>query len=384
MKFLNKKTWILVFALLINLSLFPKIKVACIGNSITYGYGLSSPSTQSYPSRLQILLGNDYEVSNFGVSARTLLKKGDRPYWNETQYTQALNLNPDIVVIMLGTNDAKLSLNWTPYKSEFKDDYKAMIKSFSDLSSKPKIWICKIVPAYQTIWDISDATIKNEVNPKIKEVALEEGLSLIDMYTAMENKSAMFQSDGIHPNANGAQEMANYIYGILIQDTIKIQVIGDTLKAPLAVNYQWYFNGRLIDEQENGMSKELIADSTGIFKVGVKFTAGSETTIMSEPFYFEKSTEVKLLQSENDQFVKIYPVPCSDVLNIQLNNSVYTSYEFNIYKPDGQLLFSRNIEKTNNVVAIDVRSFSDGIYIYKINNADFSAEFGRFIINHLR
>lgn len=65
---------------LLSLTAAP-IKIACAGDSITEGAGLSNPSTQSYPARLQKLLGTNYNVRNFGGSGRTLLKKGDFPYW---------------------------------------------------------------------------------------------------------------------------------------------------------------------------------------------------------------------------------------------------------------------------------------------------------------
>ena len=48
------------------LSAQQRIKVACVGNSITYGTGLSDRATQSYPVKLQKLLGERYEVENFG------------------------------------------------------------------------------------------------------------------------------------------------------------------------------------------------------------------------------------------------------------------------------------------------------------------------------
>ena len=376
------KSWVIIFGLLICQLVSSQIKVACIGNSITYGYGLSSPSTQSYPAKLQALLGKSYEVSNFGVSARTMLNKGDRPYWNESQYNQALNLKPDIVIIMLGTNDAKLNTNWTPYKSEFKNDYKAMIKSFRDLSSNPEIWVCLIVPAYQTIWEISDATIKNEVNPKIKEVAVEEGLSLLDMYTAMENKSSMFQSDGIHPNAAGAEEMANYIYSIILQDTQSIQREGDTLQAPEAAGYQWYFNEQLISESDGGLVKKLKADSVGLYKVGVQLADESQTTIMSEPFNFEISVSVDALHKGNNQ-LNLYPNPCNNMLTVQVDNAHNQLYEFNIYKYDGRLLYSQVITIGRDKTIINLQSFSNGIYIYQLKIKDNILESGKIVINHM-
>src|SRR5262245_57930852 len=104
---------------LLSVSAAP-IKIACVGDSITEGAGLSNPSTQSYPARLQKLLGTNYNVRNFGVSGRTLLKKGDFPYWKEAAYTNSHTLNPDIVIIQLGTNDSKPQ-NWR-YGTNFVAD----------------------------------------------------------------------------------------------------------------------------------------------------------------------------------------------------------------------------------------------------------------------
>ena len=59
------------------------VRVACIGNSITFGAGIKNRSRDSYPSVLARMLGDNYWVKNFGVSARTMLNKGDHPYMNE-------------------------------------------------------------------------------------------------------------------------------------------------------------------------------------------------------------------------------------------------------------------------------------------------------------
>ena len=68
-----------------------KIKIACIGNSITYGSGIKDRANDSYPAVLNRLLGKDrYDVRNYGVGARTLLNKGDHPYMKEQAYRDAL------------------------------------------------------------------------------------------------------------------------------------------------------------------------------------------------------------------------------------------------------------------------------------------------------
>lgn len=104
-------------------------RVACIGNSITYGYGLKNRSEECYPAVLGIMLGENYTVENFGISARTLLNKGDHPYMQEKLFTEARAFRPDIVIIKLGTNDTKPH-NWK-YGKEFRKDLSALIMESS-------------------------------------------------------------------------------------------------------------------------------------------------------------------------------------------------------------------------------------------------------------
>ena len=80
----------------------------------------------------------------FRSSARTLLKKGDFPYTKEKRYQDALQFAPNVVVIMLGTNDTKPQ-NWK-HEADFEADYKDLVKSFQKLSSKPKVFLCRPVP----------------------------------------------------------------------------------------------------------------------------------------------------------------------------------------------------------------------------------------------
>ena len=133
------------------------VRVACIGNSITFGAGIRNRSRDSYPSVLARMLGDSYWVKNFGVSARTMLNKGDHPYMNEPAYKNALAFNPNIVVIKLGTNDSK-SFNWK-YKADFMKDAQTMINAFKGLPSQPKIYLCYPSKAYLTGDGINDDII---------------------------------------------------------------------------------------------------------------------------------------------------------------------------------------------------------------------------------
>lgn len=186
-----------------------KTKVACVGNSITANAALAEKDR--YPSILQTLLGTqDYEVRNYGLGGRTLLKKGNSPYWNEAKYVEVKNWNPDIVIIKLGTNDAKPA-NWK-YKSEFVDNYVEFINSFKSLASKPQIFVCYPLPAFSgNTLSIDNATIVDEMIPMIKSIAEQTQSTIIDLHTALQNKPE-FTYDKIHPNIKGTTFMAHTIY----------------------------------------------------------------------------------------------------------------------------------------------------------------------------
>lgn len=184
------------------------LKVACIGNSITEGDGIEDKINDSYPAQMQQLLGADYHVRNFGVGGRTLLRKGDYPYWNEPAFQEAKDFQPDIVVIKLGTNDTKPQ-NWK-YADEFVKDYQVFIDEFQALDSKPKIYLCYPVPAFEVKWGIDNEVITKEVMPKIAEVAASKELEIIDLYQALDGKANLFP-DAVHPNEAGAKIIAETV-----------------------------------------------------------------------------------------------------------------------------------------------------------------------------
>jgi lysophospholipase L1-like esterase/pimeloyl-ACP methyl ester carboxylesterase len=210
-----KLRFTLLFTLLIltGFTVFAKgkktIKVACIGNSITYGSGIADKPRDAYPAQLARMLGSDYYVRNYGFSGRTMLQKGNSPFMKEERFPEAIKWNPDVVIIMLGTNDSKPK-NWK-YKDDFEKDYLKMITSFDTLSSHPEIYAVAPVPAFSNGWGISDGVIKNEIYPITKKVAKKKNIHFIDLYTPMLGTGDMFP-DGIHPDPEGSGKMAKLIY----------------------------------------------------------------------------------------------------------------------------------------------------------------------------
>ncbi len=184
------------------------IKIACIGNSITYGSGIENRERNAYPAQLDSILGDGYEVRNFGVGGRTLLKKGDYPYWKEAAFAEAQAYQPDIVVIKLGTNDTKPQ-NWA-YADEFVSNYVELVETFQNLESHPTVFIARPVPAFEVNFDIDGAVVTNEVLPKIDSIAQQTGAAQINLYDPFLDKAELFP-DAIHPNAEGAGEMAKLV-----------------------------------------------------------------------------------------------------------------------------------------------------------------------------
>ena len=189
------------------------IRVACVGDSITYGASIEDREKNNYPVVLGRSLGEKFEVRNFGVSGATLLKKGDFSYWDRPAFKAATQFNPHVVVIKLGTNDTKPQ-NWK-YAADYAADYEAMIDHFAALPAKPKIWLCSPAPVYQTRWGISEKSVVEEVIPKVQVLAKRKGLPLIDLYAALSGKPEMFP-DKIHPNAAGARVMAGSVEAAIL------------------------------------------------------------------------------------------------------------------------------------------------------------------------
>ena len=208
------------------------VRVACIGNSITDGHGIELASAYGYPALLQKKLGSGYWVKNFGVSARTLLNKGDHPYMNELAWRDALAFDPDIIVIKLGTNDSKPQ-NWQ-HASEFRSDLEQMLfalrpdlaqpvkkkkgkkKAAPAPAARPQIILCTPIPAFKSTWDISDEVITSQIIPILKEEAAKYDLQLLDLHTLYAGDGDKMLSDGIHPDGRGVQRLADIVAGVLV------------------------------------------------------------------------------------------------------------------------------------------------------------------------
>lgn len=203
-----------------------KIKIACVGDSITNGHGANNLEKESYPAKLQELLGNNFIVENYGVNAMTVVNSTQTPYTKTEKYSMSLESNADVVILMLGTNDAKLA-NWAKNEHNFMNDYKQLIKQYKAMQSKPQIFIATSPTAWRTYGTLNDNTIIPEiVDEKVvviqKEIAKEFECEIIDIHNLTKNMKEYFP-DTIHPNTDGYQKIAEFMYdGIKILDKFRI------------------------------------------------------------------------------------------------------------------------------------------------------------------
>jgi lysophospholipase L1-like esterase len=175
-----------------------KTKIACVGDSITQGVG--APGAESYPAQLGRLLGNAFEVRNFGNSGSTMLRNGDKPYEKQPQYQAMLEMKADVYVIKLGTNDTKPH-NWVK-REEFKPSANALVDAIRGANPAAKIFVCLPVPAFPANFGITDEVIRTGVIPQLKEVAEEKKLGVIDLYRVLQGRGDLVP-DKVHPNAAG-------------------------------------------------------------------------------------------------------------------------------------------------------------------------------------
>lgn len=187
-------------------------KVLCIGDSLTYGQGvMTSRDTDSYPAILSDLLGEDYQVINYGLPNRTLQSTGNMPYCDEKHYSESLAQDADTVIIMLGTNDSKPDY-WNAER--YETEYLALIQEYQAMDSNPEVYIM-IPPAIflenPDTGDCSEEILSNEIKPIIKALAQNTGAGLIDLYDITKAHSEWY-GDGLHLDRDGNHAAATEIY----------------------------------------------------------------------------------------------------------------------------------------------------------------------------
>ena len=207
-----------VILLVLRLTCPSQTRIACVGDSITYGATIRDKSHDSYPAQLGTMLGRKYSVKNFGASGYTLQESCDRPYTSHKRYKKSLDFKPDVVLIMLGTNDTK-PYNWISTEA-FQDDYRQLILSYQELPSRPDVILMTPASVFPENFNPAKpykirAGVAGEAAKAVRERAKELGLPFIDIHEVTASHPEFFLQDGVHPNELGAKAIARTVYEAL-------------------------------------------------------------------------------------------------------------------------------------------------------------------------
>jgi lysophospholipase L1-like esterase len=202
-------TGVMIFILLLGVAAYfyveyasaEPIRVACVGDSITEGSG--------YPFQLNLMLGSNYIVGNFGVSGSTVSLDSTKPYMNESKFEEVLDFKPDLIVIMLGTNDANPEI--TPNETGFDTDYSRLVSAFQQIDGRQLIWIVKSPPIFTDNSSYNNTILVTTFLPEIDNLADQLNLPTVDIYDALRSQSEYF-ADGVHPTSDGAAVIAANVY----------------------------------------------------------------------------------------------------------------------------------------------------------------------------
>lgn len=195
------------------------IRIACVGDSITYGALVRNRKINCYPAQLERRLGHRYSVRNFGVNGHSLQKTADKPYWQHKHFQKSTAFDPNIVLLMLGTNDSQ-ERNWKGIEA-FNTDYRSFISHYKALPAQPDVY-AMTPPTEFSVKKITEVSrsrcneLLDEMTAAIVGLAAEMDIRVIDINRATKDHPEFFKFDGVHPNADGAAFIAETVYRALV------------------------------------------------------------------------------------------------------------------------------------------------------------------------
>lgn len=223
-----------------------RIRIACVGDNTTYGATIRRPEL-TYPARLQAALGPAYDVRNFGVNGANVTPGGIKPYAKSKELEELIGFSPELVIVMLGLNDARPS-NWKDVK-DFVQGYIDVIKTIREAceSSPPRFVVCLPLPVFKERWGITQERMEQMILPSVQKAASTLNFKVLDLYSPFLQKPEFFP-DGMHPDPDGAEAIARHVYTVLFAPRLAPPVT--TEKA-----------GAVVEEMEaSGQEEEVVSE----------------------------------------------------------------------------------------------------------------------------
>ena len=191
----------------------PTYTVCCAGDSLTFGFTTDDPGTQSYPSVMATLTGGGirFVTENYGLTG-TCVDPDDSymfalPYVTSAEYAASMETEADVVLVMLGTNDAF----WSPNRDIFEENFTNLLRSYMDLPQAPQVVVVLPPHCFFEYGGLNYDDNLEDVVAKEKNVAETLGLPVIDARSFNADKEDMFV-DGVHFTVEGYALLAETIY----------------------------------------------------------------------------------------------------------------------------------------------------------------------------
>ncbi|CAJ1947313.1 unnamed protein product [Cylindrotheca closterium] len=180
------------------------LRVASAGDSLTRGR-TSNPGL-TYPQQLQGLLGGGFRVRNYGRNTANAIEEFGVPYINTANFGFSMEYDPDIYLLMLGTNDVRF---WQQASHRYAAGMNRIIKQVK--ASSPGVRIIVAIPPWVKTpndFGISNDVLVYSIQTRIREVASANQVELVDMYKATFSLDYLYSADNLHLNTKGYETMA--------------------------------------------------------------------------------------------------------------------------------------------------------------------------------
>jgi lysophospholipase L1-like esterase len=258
-------------------------RVACVGNSIAWGWDLPDKIHQSYPSLLQDSLGPSFLVENFGAPGTAVIRHAGNPYHRSEQFRHLIPFAPQEALIALGINDSKQPI-WANYAPDFVQDYDSLYMALDTLAGMERIWICLPTTNFEPLFGIDSAVVAQQIVPLICGIARDRMLDIIDLHGFTSGLGSYFL-DGLHPDTTATHMIATEIYRILQLPRPQVTLSGSLPTVATGYAWQWYLDGDTVPASWGGRAQTLSVAPTGTYRVGVQIDSVLKHVLLSDTLF---------------------------------------------------------------------------------------------------
>lgn len=212
-----------------------KIKIAFIGDSVTKGTAMTDSSADSYPAQLGAMLGDAYEVGNFSEGGRCVLSDSGSAYLDSDAFAESILYQPDVVCIMLGTNDVASLLNKEKGNEALYFDMLLLIEKYTALESRPIVYL--LTPTVRTDDRALEEGIRDIIRPVYKKISEDTGVGYVDTFTVSQDMKHHF-ADSVHPDAVACSYIATWLYNAIVSNSNITASATDPVRVELSIKTQ--------------------------------------------------------------------------------------------------------------------------------------------------